>query len=795
MNPLATEFTPSTSPETRDPQLTLTEESRHASRAAAPSSACHAGQASVGSASTAGPLPPHPAHPFRFAMAQDETSLFPDSVWGLDEDSDSWNLFHPSTNHPAWQEAAHCFPQVSLGLTNQTFGFEVPCGAPIPTAESIQGNTYLNPFQVGLNLRHASRVGEADSGCSYTAEGLTQSHSIVTQLTPVVRQYNSGNEHLGYLESHEHLFPSRQEANGSAATSALRHGCTLAEQLETPRPPQSANRQVSAASGPQQMLYPRTSVPLQLGPNALDASSTKQVPFLVLGDHDWPPLQPSTAGAGSNPKSRNHRDRSTRRASRSGRTTRQWLQDDVGPRNLFQLSDGQDQGVPSRGRLDQGIGLQSLHGHPLQHEQPRNVARPIARSSAPISIVSPSTPLMEDSDSTPGRPPPSPLQVPFTAWLDLERAAYADTSVGRRGDLLTRKGVDEHQNLCPPPELDKRDAIGRHLRSFETLALRHSLEHTGHEFRGTLHSGGQDGGPDMEREVGVPRHYTGSPGPPGVPRPDDTSPANGRKLGRPSSQSSDARMVPAGGAAPREVVGASGVEAQSSRTHGIVEPGSWTNSKRWMSEQMKERQSFSKMITNLRHIGADKSPCIPQSITELAALKAETAEENRKQLARVVRRRLAELELRKDLLQAGSERTGTRVDKLLWGRRFRDGASPVFATNNCFSAGEGDSRVDWPSLAELKEEGERRGGRYHRCLPLPRLNAIDPRLLVAAESVDFFHPDGTIRWQAKAVSANRAFVMPVSPPEDGYSNPRSRELAEHSHVTTRGFRLGTERAA
>ncbi|KAM4060079.1 hypothetical protein HRG_002310 [Hirsutella rhossiliensis] len=811
MNPLATEFTPLTSPKTRMSQLATqssqqqAEETRHL----APSSVYRFKQESIGSASTGQLFRPHLAHPYHLAIAQDGNALFPDGVGGQGAPNDPWNQHYPLIKHPDWQEAAHRFPEAPFNLTNQSFGIEVPDDAPSLMAESNGRNTRPVPSQVGLNLRPALGVGEADSGSSYTTESLAQSHSTVTQWTPAVHQYYPGMEHLGLFEHHDQFFPDNQEADSSTvrmgvATSALRRGYTLAEQVEarSPQPPpRPAYGQDLAASGPQQMPYPGTLVPPQPGPDTYDIPSAQHVPSsLDLTDEDWPPLQPSIARAGSDLQSWSQRDRSTCRLSRSGRTRRQRLQQDV---NLFQLGDNRNEVIPSQNRLDPGSELQSSHEHPLQQVQPRNDPRPALQSSAPISTALASAPPMENS--APGMSPHSPMQVSSVASVDRDRAALADTSVPLHGKPMAQKGVDDHQNPFPPTKQNQQDTFRRHLRNFETLAPNHSRERTDDELqsRGTLYPRDVELG--FVQKAVIPRHHIASPGPPDAPQPHDASSANDHKLGDVSSQDFDARVISAETAACREVARASEAEAQSSRTRAAFEPGSWTSSKRWVSEEMKERQAFSKMMNNLRHIGAERSPCIPQSMTELAAFKAETAEENRKQLTRIVRRRIAELEIRKDLLQMGSKWTGTGIDKLLWGRRFQDGASPVFASDNCFSedlAGESDARVDWPSLTELKEEGERRAGRYRRCLPLPRLNAIDPRLL-AAGNADVFHPDGTIRWQAKAVSPNRAFVMPVSPPdmstagedndaktlpaEDTESKPRSRELPEDSQTTVRSF--------
>lgn len=199
-------------------------------------------------------------------------------------------------------------------------------------------------------------------------------------------------------------------------------------------------------------------------------------------------------------------------------------------------------------------------------------------------------------------------------------------------------------------------------------------------------------------------------------------------------------------------------------------------SKRWMSERTKERQAFSKLMSNLRHIGADKSPFIPQSLTELAAFKTEVAEANKRELARVVRHRLAELERRKTCLAEGpSALHSAKIGKLFWGKLLNDKLSPVFLSVNCFNVQLSDDhelRVDWPSLAELKEEGDKRGGHYGRYLPLPRFNVVDPRMQGMPRE-ELFNADGTIRWQMKALNTEPAFIVPVSPPPGRWATTRS----------------------
>ncbi|KAF4510922.1 hypothetical protein G6O67_002769 [Ophiocordyceps sinensis] len=776
MNPLATEFTPSTSPETRVSQLAtrspqrLVEKSRHDSR-------YYSQQESIGSAPTGRPFRPRLTHPYRFATAPDGVTPFPDAVWGQGAHDDR---YHPPVGPPGWQEAAPCFPEALLTPTNQGFGYEAPCDVPIMTVESNGRNTRPVLFPIGLNFRPASGAGEADSGSSYTTESLAHSRSTVTQWTPAVHQYYPGMEHHHH---HEHFLPGDREADGStvqmgAATSAFRRGYMLAEQLEarsTHHLPQPANRQESGASGPQQMPFPGSWIPPQLGPDVYNAPSAPDVhPSLDLRDQDWPPLQPLTARVGSTSKSQSQRGPSTRRLSRLGGTKRHRLQQDVNSRNQPQVNGDENEGILSETCLNPRSERQSSHGWPSHHVQQQDTTRSALQASTPIPTVSTSTDSIRLSDPAPLTPSHSQTRGTSVAAVDPNRAALADIAELRHRELrhrelATQRGLDDHQNRHLPPKHNQPSTIRQQSKAVETSAPDHSRDWTGDEFRfrGTPHALEPGVQLDIVREAVIPQRPPALPRPSDEPQPRDAYPSRGHQLGHDTSHFFDARMVSCIAAAPREVSRASGTEAQSSRTRASVEPGSWTNSKRWMSQEMKDRQAFAKMMNNLRHMGAEKSPCIPQTMTELAAFRAEMAEEERKQLTRVFRRRIAELELRRDLLQTEPQGAGPAIDKLLWGRRFQDGASPVFASDNCFNdefaIGYG-IRVDWPSLAELKEEGERRGGRYRRCLPLPRLNAIDPRVLTVSNA-DVLHPDGTIRWQAKAVSPNRACIMPVSPPE------------------------------
>lgn len=144
------------------------------------------------------------------------------------------------------------------------------------------------------------------------------------------------------------------------------------------------------------------------------------------------------------------------------------------------------------------------------------------------------------------------------------------------------------------------------------------------------------------------------------------------------------------------------------------EPGSWSQSRRWTSRETQERMAFQKLMLNLYHMGADKSPFIPQTPVELAAFRAEAVEAQTQSLFQQVSERLSKPQARTD-----------GVSALLGGRKLKDQLSPFFAADSCFneaSSLSGRQNVDWPSLSELKEDGDRHGPRYWRHLPPPHLS-------------------------------------------------------------------------
>ncbi|CAM1504766.1 Fc.00g023570.m01.CDS01 [Cosmosporella sp. VM-42] len=100
--------------------------------------------------------------------------------------------------------------------------------------------------------------------------------------------------------------------------------------------------------------------------------------------------------------------------------------------------------------------------------------------------------------------------------------------------------------------------------------------------------------------------------------------------------------APTGPACLRRVTNNPGVQIQQKTlVLGPTESGAWSQSKRWMSLETKERAAFQKMMANLHYMAADKSPFVPQNPAELTAFKADVAESQQRKLAKEVKRRLA----------------------------------------------------------------------------------------------------------------------------------------------------------
>ncbi|KAM0340715.1 hypothetical protein ACHAPU_010387 [Fusarium lateritium] len=191
--------------------------------------------------------------------------------------------------------------------------------------------------------------------------------------------------------------------------------------------------------------------------------------------------------------------------------------------------------------------------------------------------------------------------------------------------------------------------------------------------------------------------------------------------------------------------------------------GAWSQSKRWTSFATKERQAFQKMTSNLRYMSADQSPFVPQTPAELTAFKAALAESKTKKLDQEVQQRLAKSNAK--TTDDDDEIKVEPVMELLGGRKFDDYLSPLFAASNCFNDAQLNAPfgAEWPSLAELKEEGDKRSARQGRCLPLPRMNVVAFRY--SDQMSEACNADGSVKWNKKLVHVGSRYLCPVTPEE------------------------------
>ncbi|KAF5686564.1 hypothetical protein FDENT_5729 [Fusarium denticulatum] len=198
------------------------------------------------------------------------------------------------------------------------------------------------------------------------------------------------------------------------------------------------------------------------------------------------------------------------------------------------------------------------------------------------------------------------------------------------------------------------------------------------------------------------------------------------------------------------------------------ESGSWSQSKRWTSFATKERQAFQKMMANLRYMSADQSPFVPQSPVELTAFKANLAELKTRKLDQEFKQRLAKTNA------SVAEGVGTQfkpVVKLLRGKKFADCLSPVFAASNCFSTSRNQPPYGarWPTLAELKEAGDKRCSRQGRCLPLPRLDLVFRTS--SSEIAATCSSEEAVRNDKRTVQVGSHYLCPVTPEEPPIAPP------------------------
>ncbi|KAG5953786.1 hypothetical protein E4U53_002642 [Claviceps sorghi] len=206
-----------------------------------------------------------------------------------------------------------------------------------------------------------------------------------------------------------------------------------------------------------------------------------------------------------------------------------------------------------------------------------------------------------------------------------------------------------------------------------------------------------------------------------------------------------------------------------------TESGSWSQSKRWMSQTSKERMTFQKMVTNLFHLSANNSPFVPQSPAELTAFRAEMADIKKKRLSREVGWRVATMERKRTHPKDSGEEAANLVPFLL-GRKFKDTLSPVFASRNCFAehiSQEDSQWVPWPSLPEFKDEGDKRSLQHGRRFPLPRLGVNMQPIAILSER------GCKATWQMKTVKIDTRFIHPTSDFADYPDFPYEPPLTEY----------------
>ena len=227
-----------------------------------------------------------------------------------------------------------------------------------------------------------------------------------------------------------------------------------------------------------------------------------------------------------------------------------------------------------------------------------------------------------------------------------------------------------------------------------------------------------------------------------------------------------------------------------------VESGSWSQSKRWMSQNGKERMNFQRTMQNLYHIGADKSPFVPQNPAELTAFRAEIADAKMRRLSREVNRRIVALESKKKC-PAEPLRVENELLPLLLGKRLADERTTVFASNNCFRplvSNDNRGSGPWPSLAEFKTEGDKRANKYGRCFPLPMAYLATNKKVGFADDAGKAS-DNTHDRDLQITRAGPRFIVPVSPPEDTHAagkvlKVKEEELPESLQIIIGELELG-----
>ncbi|KAI3390873.1 hypothetical protein diail_8462 [Diaporthe ilicicola] len=189
--------------------------------------------------------------------------------------------------------------------------------------------------------------------------------------------------------------------------------------------------------------------------------------------------------------------------------------------------------------------------------------------------------------------------------------------------------------------------------------------------------------------------------------------------------------------------------------------GVWSQSRIWFSEEERLRINFARMQEKAHHLGWDKSPFLPETVGEYAALLAERKAAEAKRIRKKIQQNERAAQLRQDEEAIVSHRcqlinanclffgealidefvqtappTQQQIE-LFKGKRASDGLSAVLAMESCFNEILTDApdseRVDWPPDIEFRNwRGSRprpapgiarwRSNSHRGVWPFPRTN-------------------------------------------------------------------------
>lgn len=189
--------------------------------------------------------------------------------------------------------------------------------------------------------------------------------------------------------------------------------------------------------------------------------------------------------------------------------------------------------------------------------------------------------------------------------------------------------------------------------------------------------------------------------------------------------------------------------------------GNWSQSRIWFSDEERLRLNFARMQEKAHHLGLDKSPFLPETVGEYAAVLAERKAAEAKRIRKRIQQNERAAQIQQDeetlvshrsqLINANclffgealiDEFVQTRPPpplqvQLFEGNRTTDGLSPVLAMETCFNEIPADipefERVDWPPGVEFRNWksyrprpppgfARRRGSSHRGVWPFPRTN-------------------------------------------------------------------------